>query len=86
MDTDQLIVVTMAFVICGLILAIFYLNNQQSEIKHENEKLRNQLQHPQSPPKSQELRDFLKDIDLKGYGVVRIDPDDMFFRSPRSRS
>jgi hypothetical protein len=70
----------MAFVICGLILALFYQSSQQSEVKRENEKLRNQQ------PKSQELKDFLKDIDLKGYGVVRIDPDDMFFVSPRSRS
>ena len=33
-----------------------------------------------SRPKSQELREFLKDIDTKGYSLVRIDPDDVFYR------
>lgn len=27
-----------------------------------------------------ELKEFLKDIEVKGYGIVRIDPDDVFYR------
>jgi len=36
-------------------------------------------------PKSQELIDFFKDIDVKGYSLVRIDPDSMFQVSSRGK-
>lgn len=39
---------------------------------------------PENKIQSQELRDFFRDIDVKGYGVVRIDPDSIYHRSARS--
>lgn len=38
------------------------------------------------PIPSQELREFFRDIDVKGYSLVRIDPDDVFYSSPRGRN
>ena len=29
---------------------------------------------------SRELKEFLRDIEVKGYGVARIDPDNIFYR------
>lgn len=41
-----------------------------------------------TPPKapiqqSQELVEFLQDMKTHGYGVVRINPDNVFFRRPK---
>lgn len=40
---------------------------------------------PQKPPlqQSQELVDFIQDMKTHGYGVVRINPDNVFFRRPK---
>jgi hypothetical protein len=32
---------------------------------------------------TKELKDFIKDLTIKGYGLVRIDPDDVFYRGRR---
>lgn len=35
-------------------------------------------------PPNEELADFLTDVKIHGYGVVRLDPDALLLRSPRS--
>jgi len=35
-------------------------------------------------PPSEELVDFLGDLKRHGYGVVRIDPENLMYRSPRA--
>jgi len=36
------------------------------------------------PTKSQELTEFLNDINGHGYSFVRVNPDDVLMRSPRN--
>jgi len=38
---------------------------------------------PQTPTKSLELIEFMRDLDVKGYGLVRIEPDSVFHVSSR---
>lgn len=45
-------------------------------LKHKNEK------HDVRSP-SKELMDFLYDMDKHGYGVIRVDPNNIFYRSPK---
>ena len=60
------------------------LNKDLNQLRNDNQKLKNELteleQSKKELPKSQELRDFLKDMEVKGYGIARIDPDDIFYR------
>lgn len=34
-------------------------------------------------PPSEELHEFLKDLHVHGYGILRVDPDTILKRSPR---
>jgi hypothetical protein len=81
----------LAFPLAIVVIAAFSFQYQRGKIDREFWELNKELNEARSKlveleaekatgPKSQDLKDFLKDIDTKGYGIVRIDPDDLFYR------
>ena len=56
--------------------------NDRLAIENDNIKHTNQQQADiiAKRPKAQELKEFLRDMDIKGYSLLRIDPDDVFYR------
>jgi hypothetical protein len=77
--------VIMAASVC--VLGCFHINlrSVNRSLTRENTALKAQLSSLPDPPPSKELADFFKDMQVNGYGLIRVDPNDMFFRSPRSR-
>jgi hypothetical protein len=57
------------------------ISGQRKERDELNRKLK--ALESQKPKNSQELVDFMLDLKTNGYGVVRIDPDSIFYRGTR---
>jgi hypothetical protein len=58
------------------LVALSYVYYQKSNLKEEKKKLQNQ---------GADLSDFMSDLKIHGYGVVRLDPDNLIYRTPRVR-
>jgi glucan biosynthesis protein len=60
-----------------------YVEDQSKLISQKQSKiteLQNDLAKQRAQKNSRELDEFLSDIKTHGYGVVRIDPDNVFYR------
>ncbi len=60
-----------------------YVKNQSKLITQKQSKiseLETELSKQRTQKNSRELDEFLSDIKTHGYGVVRIDPDNVFYR------
>ncbi|MHA2122433.1 MAG: hypothetical protein ACW990_14620 [Promethearchaeota archaeon] len=56
--------------------AISYLIVQNIKLKQEIEKIK------KTPVPSEELTDFLRDVQVNGFSFVRVSPDSVLLRSP----
>jgi hypothetical protein len=61
----------------ALVFTILYLINLNNNLKQEIKKIK------QTPQPSEELTDFLRDIQVNGFSFVRVAPDSVLLRSPQ---
>tara|TARA_R110002126_G_scaffold23346_1_gene81978 strand:+ start:73 stop:303 length:231 start_codon:yes stop_codon:yes gene_type:complete len=71
-------------ILIALLSAISFLIFLVNKFKNENIILKNQIEQiNRTPQKSEELTDFLRDVQVNGFSFVRVAPDSVILRSPR---
>jgi hypothetical protein len=84
MVLDPAEVIAVTFFIASMLL-VPYCYHLRETIGGLQAKLDKELSKPGNPINSLELTEFLTDMKRHNYSFVRVDPDSMFYRSPREQ-